>query len=38
MFEFIYNVLETIMNLGLFAGLGFAVVVEGWFANIKKSL
>ena len=38
MFELIYKVLETIMNLGIFSVFGLGVVVEGWIASIKKSL
>ncbi len=38
MFEFIYKVLEIIMNLGVFSALGLGMLVEGWFATIKKSL
>ena len=38
MFEFIYKVLETIMNLGFFSVFGLAMIAEGWIASIKKSL
>ena len=38
MFEFIYNALETLMNLGFFSVFGLGVIVEVWIASIKKSL
>ncbi len=31
MLEFIYKVLEIIMNLGLFAALGLGIIVGSWF-------